>query len=829
MRKANMSNINKINELDNNNADIVSEHSTVNMHSDVVPRDVSPPSMPSFDYRLLRSVQDGAIHDLKSFLARPSAVLTGTWLSTAIAGAGIGAVNIPQDIVANVPAFSSKIYGFLGFRAKTVLRLQVNTNRFQQGLLTMVFFPQNLTSITKIQTCFTSLMFQTQLPRITFDASSDSEVVMEIPYIAPQLAWDTTTNDGPCGQVSILVYDPLTSASSELSAEFILWAHFEDVEIMFPTASNTAYVPQAGGKKIMRSGIRAGAEPCEVEVKTEGWLSNSFGKLKAAADCVAEIPLLTPYAGTVSWLSGIAQKTALALGFSNPNNHNQMMLVQQRPFTKAMNASGLDNSHNMGIAEDNHVGLLNGFAGQDCDEMAFSYPLSIPTWFRTIPWVDSATPYNVLSIIPLSPMSFATTAGSITNTTPLSYIGNCFQLWRGGFKFRFRFVKTEFHSGRLAIVFVPTGTVAYTPTVTQNNISLFHREIIDLRTSTIIDITIPYASTKPYLPTSHASFATLNVIGHLHLVVINELRHPDTVTSTINIVAEVCAAPDFEFAVPIVPDWIPLVSATAAAPQSGGTKRFKPQAAEVSDQNPTNSSAAVDSGVHLIGGTKDVDMDHMPSVYCVGEKVLSIRQLIKRSSNYNVSPNITAASINGQIYPFAFNCAKFNTTGSVFINATQPTDYLSYFGLCYAFFRGSVRLRSYCSSGNNNTNLSLYNKDQSNTPCVNWQYTTAGPVGNNSVNFVPVAPAPNSVYPCPEITVPYYNSLPSSNVVYDSTVTNTNVYTTTRPKLMVRVYSTSQTGILFTQRQAADDFHLGFWTGSLPLTDLTHAVGTQTW
>ena len=49
---------------------------------------------------------------------------------------------------------------------------------------------------------------------------------------------------------------------------------------------------------------------------------------------------------------------------------------------------------------------------------------------------------------------------SFMEMVPAAYCASMFAYWRGSVDFVFKFVKTDFHSGRLMFVFNPGGSVA---------------------------------------------------------------------------------------------------------------------------------------------------------------------------------------------------------------------------------------------------------------------------------------------------------------------------------------------------------------------------------
>lgn len=798
---------------------------TMTDHVQGQPVEAKLPAPIPFHKGLLDNVSDGNEHALKSFLERPVIIRSGSIATTATANTEIDSIALPEDLLTGVPVFTSKINGFLGFRATFVIRLQINANRMQQGRVMMTFFPADNIAVSKHTSMQNSLMMRTQLPRVDFDLATDSEVIMEIPYISPYLAYDTTAGTGHVGHVGLVVYSPLVVSTAETSVYYNLWGSFKDVELMFPTISNTTYVPQAGGTKKKR--LFTSADPSVQEEEYTGFLSKPLHTISKAAGILSEIPLLSSVAGPVSWFTGVSAGVASAFGFSNPLRGVQPDLVTQRVFSKANNSSGHDLSHNLGLFEDQQIEHLPGFAGQDVDEMSIAYPLSIPTYFTRATWGATTPEMYSLFNISLAPSSFVGTAAVGYTTTPLSFFANYFRYYRGSLKFKFKIVKTEFHSGRLAFVYLP-GSNGST-TLANNNLAYLHRDIVDIRDSTEIEFTCPWASTLPFLECGSA-------YGSLQVVVINQLRNPDTVASSIDIICEVCAEPDFRFAQPRTDVDIAYLNVNPLTPQCGKDE-LRPQGGTV-DVGQDHRKLVEGTKAGGLGTARElIEEAELSSRVCVGEVVLSIRQLLKRSVPYAkviITPATGAWFL--KLDPWAVTIPVYNTAASTWVKPSllsnvgfQP-DYYSVFASCYAFSRGSVRLRNYSENINNcgaDYRVSLWSPTNALTTLYqsnsNATYTPA-------VSFLPVI---GSVYPASEVQVPWYNKAHMSYVALDgaNTLQPANTATgTLRPKTYVS-YSNFQAGsqqyVYHVYRQTGEDQSFGLWTGSPNLIPAATVAATS--
>lgn len=614
---------------------------------------------------LMDNTTDGNAHHIKSFLSRPTVVAQGDWSSSDVVNSELAFLSIPQDIFTQ-PVFKEKLRGFLGFRASTIIRLQINCNRFQQGRMMLTFFPGSPTT-TRHNIASSSLLFRTQLPHIEFDACTDTEVSIKVPYVSDRLMYDFSLDSGFVGHVGLIVYSPLAAVAGPLSVEWTLWAHFEDVELCYATVPQ-GLVAQSGRK--VRSRKDASAQ--EAESAGKGPLSSLLTRFSTASGIISKIPILSPMASTASWTTSVLASAAAAMGWCRPLGNNTTVIARVA-LTKLSNATGMDASHNLGVLEDNSVSNIGPLGGTNLDEMNINYVLSIPTWFNTFSWPSTAVNDTVLMEFPLGPMFFYVTSGSFYYPTPLCYLGHAFTYYRGSIKMTFKFVKTEFHSGRVQISYYPG--IKSSSAFTDTRASYAHREILDLRESNEITITFPWASSTPYKP-------MLEAYGYVQVTVLNELRAPDTVIQSIQVLTEAHADDDFEFAEPRNPQAIPFISSTLS-----GNSEPNPDYT-YSLQGPSFPTATVNPVKYNIGSSQVVNDGTASAEYCMGEKITSLRQLLRRPAVlWKSDPQISTWDTI-LVRPFMTTIQTNTTT-----QAPVMCDWMNYIIPMYAFYRGSVRLK----------------------------------------------------------------------------------------------------------------------------------------
>merc|ERR1719347_462769 len=76
--------------------------------------------------------------------------------------------------------------------------------------------------------------------------------------------------------------------------------------------------------------------------------------------------------------------------------------------------------------------------------------------------------------------------------TPMGFVALCAKFWRGSIQFRFQFVATKFHQGRVAIGFVPLGCDHNFDLSTTSHVKF------DLGDECCVSLTVPFVSDRLY-------------------------------------------------------------------------------------------------------------------------------------------------------------------------------------------------------------------------------------------------------------------------------------------------------------------------------------------
>jgi hypothetical protein len=653
-----------------------------------------PKSLP---YRLGAGARDNRLHTIKDIIGRPIPLYKALWQSTSVAGTVVMLSYLPQDPLSYVMN-NVKVSGFLGFKADFVIRLQVNGNRFQQGRLMLGFVPGEpyYNAVPALQVdpraalTLNSLSRASQTLRKDFDIATDTDVSIRIPWYSKKPYFDTINYNGSLGYAFVMVYDPLTSASTELFAEMTLWVEMENIDLQYPTVPGPNFLAQSG-------------DIGDDEKEIEGPISSTLGVVSDVLPTLARIPLLSTYVKPAMWMTNMLRNAAFSFGLSKPNNEVSEMMMPKHGFGMA-NCDVKDGGQSMALTAANRIIPMNGVAGTEVDEMAIQFITSIPSYWTTVNWSVTATSGTLLANYPLGPdfwvLSTNVTYNGVTiaqkDFMPFSYMSQAFDRYRGSLGLRLKLVKTEFHSGRLRIAFQPGPLTSMGQSMDCTPYE--YTEVWDIRNSSEFTICPPFSSVAPYLPNNRR-------YGTILIFVQNELRAPDTVTNSINMLVEVFGGPDLEFAVPKPLQMVPYCpTASLASPAPTQTKITNVSSNSIVAQSDFNFVAQVGE-VEVVDecdgrmancdtppatshiGRNDVTM----AGFCVGERLMSLKQLLLRACPVIYPGNVPSIANDLTIPADVLQWDCVGSTPLTWIGI----DYYTYFSALFRFHRGGFRWKAY--------------------------------------------------------------------------------------------------------------------------------------
>lgn len=594
---------------------------------------------------------------LKEFLAKPISIASGTFATTDVLTT-ITSTSMPYAIMSTTGGlmWRSKLSGYFGIRMTMNFRIVVNANRFQQGRYIMSFthFGGGTTNGTKTQLLnsnfkLPTLIQRTTVPHVELDLNCDTAAELSIPFVSVRTfqpihemlnvpAGEQTT----LGYLNLYPYSPLVTVAGSTTAPYRIYCWLTDVELI-GAASPQSGLPRA-----------------ETSNKANGIVSGPLNAVARGFKEFEQIPLLSTYARNISWVSDRLSRTAAMFGLSKPLQGDSLMKINPLSAPSHTTVDGDSDSRSLATISQPGVLAVDGLSGIKFDEMDFSYICQKFAWFTTLSWDLSTAVDTNIGVIAVTPNKSLVVAGPVYNFTPVAFVANSFTNWRGGLKFRFKFVKTEFHSGRLSFDFFPN-----LPTVSNSSLPEYvNRVIVDIREHSEVEILIPYTSYAMYTDVA-------DNIGTMTVRVIDPLVAPATVSSTVNILCEIAGHSDMEFYGPRFAN-----SPQGIVPQSGLSEDCKIFS-------------------HTIGSTVAVTNPTLASSVAAGERISSYRAMIKRFTPFRGNTYVTATVDN---FAIAVLCDALPVRSSSAAVTYIEADFYGCIACCYAIVGGGVRIRDVISA-----------------------------------------------------------------------------------------------------------------------------------
>jgi len=596
------------------------------------------------------------------FLSKPVEIAAGQFAATDVATTFPGPYQMPFTMLNN-NVYWPKFKGYMGFRATMVFTLQVNAQKFQQGRYMLVYVPtggtrQDTTALEWFNSHTATLVSRSQCPHVEIDINKETSVELRIPYNSSldfyPLQYGTSALSSKWGNLRIFPYVTLVSGSGSMTAKYTLWAHFEDVELIGQA------IPLERQSNSMK----------EAKSKGVGPIQSTALAVKKAAGVLSAVPLLDTYVTPISWVADITAHVASIFGWAAPANVDKQYRVETSMMSYATNTEKVDKVNPLSYSLKNEVALLPGLGIDAADEMHITHIAGRYSYQALFSWSDVAVEEDLLTsylvgIYPTGgPLTHLQGGVTLTDYTPAQWLGKRFEMYRGSVKYRFKIVKTDFHSGRFSINFNPETRNYTSPAMLDVDAPYLYRQIIDVRETNEFEVEFPYISPHPYVGT-YGNGETH--FGRIEIRVIDPLVAPATVSNSIIIIMEVAMCDDAEFA-----------------------GRNNPYARMY-------DLIEIQSNSMTIGGSKSHDNSLVTSKYAIGERIINMRSLLKRyeSLHYEASGfGDTAMHFRPYNYGLLHSIMPFCISN--FENGAADNlacDLYSELASIYMYSRGSVRFK----------------------------------------------------------------------------------------------------------------------------------------
>lgn len=475
-----------------------------------------------------------------------------------------------------------------------------------------------------------------QLPHIYMTPHDSKGGELVIPFLYNR-NWLTIPNGGTeFNYFGSLIYYRMVqfqSANGGTSSGITIntFAWLEDVELSGPTTTLAFQSKRTTTKKD--------------EYGMNGTVSGPASAVAALSSWFTDIPVIGPFATATQQGAKAIAAGAAALGYTNEpeiSSIHSFRPVVNPPLASSEISFPIEK---LTIDPKNELTIDNGsIGGPRIDELNMKYLLTKEAYLGNITWAQTSAEGTGLGSFTINPGTFIQVDTSTYNSTyayavyplPIAYFSQLFQFWRGDIILRFKVIASQYHKGRLRIIFDPSGHGG-TTVVNTDSLNAVYSEIIDIGAETDVEVRIPYMQAaewsliQPFQSSPNYTLGSIGGFNHLVpytngtvvLRVMNELTAPVAgATATIMVFAR--AAENFELNGP----------ATQWDTGNYNYSLFTPQSMEVIEKR------------EILFSKPSVPK---PERYLTnfGEGYVSLRQVLRRFTTVGVDTlSLTAAKLN---------------------------------------------------------------------------------------------------------------------------------------------------------------------------------------
>lgn len=644
------------------------------------------------------STSDGTVDtDIAAFFARPVLINSTTWdeADTRSIKTSID----PWRVWVDNTNVRRKLDNYAFMRGDLHIKIVISASPFYYGHMKAVYQPLPLFTPSTIQVDAGTrwLTPYSQRPHLNIDpqVQDAGSFVMPFLYPANYIRVGVANDFTALGKLDYVIYVPLQSANgaSGVGVTVTTYAWMENIELSGATVAYSAQSDEYG----------------------EGAVSKPASMVAKAASYFEKVPILGPFATATRIGASAVSSIASLFGFTNvPVISNT---VPQRPEAFPKLASSeisfpiekltLDPKNELSI-DPRVFGMAEGI-----DELSIAHLCSKESYLTQSTWSTSNGVGNIMFYSRVNPRLYA--ADGATNEkvymTPMAYVTNMFDSWRGDIIYKFKIVASPYHKGRLIVSYDPFGTSTRNLGNVLDTSNIVQTAIIDIGETNEVEFRVPYQQATQFLrlrqtysafeqgwatnfdPVSY-DYDPKYDNGFLTLRVLNALTAPEA-SSTVFIMVSVSAAPNIEVGNPTNVDWTDRLS--VYAPQS-----------EVLMEGPT-------SQMSMTLGTESNAADNQYSVH-FGENIRSLRQLLRRYEFVN-SDLLSVVNGTTQLNSYVkymyrmplmpgYRANGYCTAASILGAGTQQYNWvnmtlLAYLTPSFVGYRGSINWTFNVLSGGN--------------------------------------------------------------------------------------------------------------------------------
>lgn len=578
---------------------------------------------------------------------------------------------------------------------------------------------------------------------VTINVNENKPVHMECPFISTKnmhrlfgtgstAISDVTSFPDLQNAGTLFLYsinDVGSVSATPTNVYFRIYAWMTDVELGVPTATNLAVTTESG----------------EMDEREVGPVQRFASYAESISSALTVVPIFEPFASASSQIFSGIGSIASYFGWSVPVMLHEPSLVRNRAVFNGSQTIGYSSAKRVTYDPKQEITVDPYATGIDDDQLTIQALCSRRSYLRTFTWNPGSS--TILWKCRVSPNLATTTQTGITplnyfQPTAMAFAAQPFYFWRGDITFRFEFVTSNYHRGKVAIVYEPN--ISQEPLISSDyHTNKQYVRIVDLQETQVVDFCVEWASPRSWLKCLPRQSLTLNdtdfsasnsafgfVNGFIYVYPFNELQSPDGDGIDINVYVH---SDNMNFNQHR--NDFPLDRRVPT--ESGEVSSDVTQDVTCIELNPTGAT------------TENICHEHF------GERIFSFRTLLKRYSGTKVFTSSVPAGLTRVVFVkdnYPPPNSDYTSTGTV-----ELSTLFGYLRLAYLGIRGSVRYRVEVVSDYNlrRTQMFYIGNDIASDSVVEGTFTSPNLFGYNPLGTVAI---PAQTSPILDYEIPYYSN-----------------------------------------------------------------------
>lgn len=425
---------------------------------------------------------------LKEFFGRPRQIWKHTWTGSNSTTQTAIVLN-PWFEYFNSEKVKSKLASFGQMRCNLKVKIVINGNGFLYGNTAVYYHPMTWLDVTAGYSSLSAVGGNTTIDFRTKDFVRHSQKMhgflipseslgctFDLPFLWHKNWVDTTS--GEIAYLGNLIFATINNLQSLTTVsggtppdvDYAVFAWCENMELSLVT-DKAINIGDGGTNNPWPAQQLAPFEPSTGVAVSQAGYTDEYGKgpvskvansFALASHSLSKVPVIGPYASATASVFGALGNLASLFGFSRPAIIKDISPYKPMYLGNMANTDAGDTCQKLSLDSKQEVTVDPRVVGLDgVDEMTIASIAGRESFFRTVTWDASYSQEQRLGIIAVNPMTcrFPTvTSGYHTRKIDMSgcaYASLPFGAWRGTMRYRFQIIASQFHRGRLAIVWDP--------------------------------------------------------------------------------------------------------------------------------------------------------------------------------------------------------------------------------------------------------------------------------------------------------------------------------------------------------------------------------------